>query len=54
MQQIHPTARDLVAEICRVERLMASPEGKGKMTILKAYHRKLYRRYLKVCAEAEA
>lgn len=34
-------------EIARVEALIASPEGRGKLTILKAYHRKLCAQYRK-------
>tara|TARA_R110000868_G_scaffold278784_1_gene538897 strand:+ start:550 stop:693 length:144 start_codon:yes stop_codon:yes gene_type:complete len=40
-------AANLYREIAQIEALIESPEGKGKLTVLKAYHRKLVRQYLK-------
>ena len=42
------TANEIMAEIQRVERQIEGPEGKGKLTVLKAYHRKLARQYMKL------
>jgi len=44
------TKMEIMAEIIRTEAKIASPEGKGKLTILKAYHRKLCAAYRKATA----
>jgi len=41
------TANDIMAEIMQIEAKIEGPEGKGKVTILKAYHRKLCAQYRK-------
>ena len=44
------TANEILTELYKVERMIASPESKGKRTALKAYHAKLGREYYKAIA----
>jgi len=48
------TQYQLMAEMIRVEAVILSPEGKGKLTSLKAYYRKLSIAYRKAYAAALA
>ena len=41
------TKTEIIKEISRVEILIDAPESKGKVTALKAYHKKLAKAYLK-------
>lgn len=41
------SANEVYREIAQIEALINSPESKGKLTVLKAAHRKLCREYLK-------
>ncbi len=46
------TANEVFAEIYSIERLIESPESKGKRTSLKAYHAKLCREYRRLTLAA--
>jgi hypothetical protein len=41
------TKSEIIREIARVEALIGSPESKGKVSSLKAYHKKLAKEYSK-------
>lgn len=42
---------ELTREIIRVDQLIASPESRGKRTILKSYQRKLYSQLMRATRE---
>jgi hypothetical protein len=44
------TKNEIMREILQVEAKINGPEGKGKLTILKSYQRKLYSAYQKSAA----
>jgi hypothetical protein len=44
------TKEQIMREMLQVEAKINGPEGKGKLTILKSYQRKLYKEYQKAAA----